>query len=133
MTAEHGGAVVPGEYTVGWAKRGPTGVIGTNKPDAVETVRLMMEDVNNAAASIPGNAVAGGNSGSHTDGHGRLGDIIPLLKNRGVDFVSFADWQILEQIENERGALRGQPRVKITDVDEMLRLIQSAKEQPVLP
>ncbi|MDE0311463.1 MAG: NADP oxidoreductase, partial [Caldilineaceae bacterium] len=133
VTVEHGGEVVSGEYTVGWAKRGPTGVIGTNKPDAVETVRLMMEDVNNAAASRPGNAVAAGNSALHTDGRGRPGDIIPLLKQRGVDFVSFADWQILEQIENERGALRGQPRVKITDVDEMLRLIQSAKEEPVLP
>ena len=133
VTADHGGAIVPGEYTVGWAKRGPTGVIGTNKPDAVETVRLMMEDVNNAVELRPGDAPANNRSGPHVDGHGRPGDIIPLLKNKGVDFVSFADWQILEQIENERGELRGQPRVKITDVDEMLRLIQSARKEPVLP
>ena len=133
VTAEHGGAVVPGEYTVGWAKRGPTGVIGTNKPDAVETVKLMMEDVKNAAVSLPGDSASVNSSGSHTDGHGRPGDIVPLLQKKGVPYVSFADWQILEQIENERGALRGQPRVKITDVDEMLRLIQSAKAEPVLP
>jgi hypothetical protein len=63
----------------------------------------------------------------HTDGQARPGDIIALLQKRSVPFVSFADWQILEQIENERGAQRGQPRVKITDVDEMLRLIQTAK------
>ena len=62
-------------------------------------------------------------------GRTRPGDITSLLQKRGLAFVSFADWQILEQIENERGILRGQPRVKITDVDEMLRLIQSAKKE----
>ena len=68
VTAEHGGAVVPGEYTVGWAKRGPTGVIGTNKPDAVETVKMMMEDVKNAAElHCPATTAAAGNSsGPHT-------------------------------------------------------------------
>lgn len=133
VTAEHGGAVVPGEYTVGWAKRGPTGVIGTNKPDASETVKLMMEDVKNAVALRSEDGAAANSVGPHTDGETRPGDIIPLLQKRGVAYVSFADWQILEQIENERGALRGQPRVKITDVDEMLRLIQSAKKEPVHP
>jgi len=134
VTAEHGGSVVPGEYTVGWAKRGPTGVIGTNKPDAVETVNLMMEDVISgavtagAATSAVGTAANGQQSpppGSH---NGRVDGMVALLRERGADFVSFADWQILEQIENERGAQRGQPRVKITDVEEMLRLIRTAKE-----
>jgi ferredoxin--NADP+ reductase len=135
VTAEHGGAAVPGEYTVGWAKRGPTGVIGTNKPDAVETVKTMLEDVKSAAVSLSESegtpravvTTAANNLSQHTVGHARPGDIIALLQKRGVPFVSFADWQILEQIENERGAQRGQPRVKITDVDEMLRLIQTAK------
>ena len=133
VTDGHGGAVVPGEYTVGWAKRGPTGVIGTNKPDAVETVRLMMEDVEEAAVPVPGHLEEANRYGTHSDGHGGPGDIIPFLKNEGVNFVSFADWQILEQIENKRGEERGQPRVKITDVNEMLCLIRSAKEEPVLP
>ena len=135
VTVEHGGAAVPGEYTVGWAKRGPTGVIGTNKPDAVETVKTMLEDVKSAAVSLSESegtpravvTTAANNLSQHTVGHARPGDIIALLQKRGVPFVSFADWQILEQIENERGAQRGQPRVKITDVDEMLRLIQTAK------
>ncbi len=137
VTAEHGGAVVPGEYAVGWVKRGPTGVIGTNKPDAVETVKLMLEDVKCAAASSTERDAASGALGTapanlqspQLDGHGRPGDIISLLQEKGAAFVSFADWQILERIENERGALQGQPRVKITDVDEMLRLIQTAKEE----
>ena len=123
VTAEHGGAVVPGEYAVGWAKRGPSGVIGTNKPDAVETVKLMMEEVKGAVETGALNQQS-----APTDGHGQPGDIVALLQEKGVAFVSFADWQILEQIENERGAQRGQPRVKITDVEEMLRLIQTAKE-----
>ena len=129
------GVPIPGEYTVGWAKRGPTGVIGTNKPDAVETVKTMLEDVKSAAVSLSESegtpravkSTATNNLSQHPDGHARPGDIIALLQKRGVPFVSFADWQILEQIENERGAQRGQPRVKITDVDEMLRLIQTAK------
>ena len=123
VTAEHGGAVVPGEYAVGWAKRGPSGVIGTNKPDAVETVKMMMEDVKGAFETGALNQQS-----PATDGQGHPGDIVALLQEKGVAFVSFADWQILEQIENERGAQRGQPRVKITDVGEMLRLIQTAKE-----
>ena len=122
VTAEHGGEVVPGEFAVGWAKRGPSGVIGTNKPDAVETVKLMMEDVKCAAGTA-----ALDHHNPHSDGHDRRDDIVALLQAKGLAFVSFADWQILERIENERGAQRGQPRVKITDVDEMLRLIQTAK------
>ena len=124
VTAEHGGAVVPGEYAVGWAKRGPTGVIGTNKPDAVETVKMMLEDVKRAVGTAAVNQ-----QNAPSDGHARPDGIVALLRERGVAFVSFADWRILEQIENERGAQRGQPRVKITDVDEMLRLIQTAKEE----
>ena len=89
-------------------------MIGTNKPDAVETVKLMLEDVKCAAASsterdpasgAPGTAPANPQS-PQLDRHGRPGDIISLLQEKGVAFVSFADWQILERIENERGALR---------------------------
>ena len=114
---------MPGEYAVGWAKRGPSGVIGTNKPDAVETVKMMMEDVKGAVETGALNQQS-----AATDGQGQPGDIVALLQEKGVAFVSFADWQILEQIENEQGARRGQPRVKITDVEEMLRLIRTAKE-----
>ena len=134
VTAEHGGSVVPGEYTVGWAKRGPTGVIGTNKPDAVETVKMMMEDVKSAAittgaATSAVASAANGQQSPQPDAHdARVNDIVALLRDRGADFVSFADWRILEQIENERGAQRGRPRVKVTDVEEMLRLIRTTQE-----
>jgi hypothetical protein len=93
----------------------------------------MMEDVNEAAVPVRGDLDEGKGSGLHSDGHGGPNDIISFLNNAGVNFVSFADWQILEQIENKRGEERGQPRVKITDVNEMLCLIRAAKEEPVLP
>ncbi len=141
VTAEHGGAVVPGEYTVGWAKRGPTGVIGTNKPDAAETVTLMLEDIverasareRSDAACAADSAMAGAPWARKPLPNGeqaRPDAMVSLLQERGVEFVTFADWQILERIENERGAQRGQPRVKITDVEEMLRLIRAAKATP---
>ena len=123
VTVEHGGAVVPGEYTVGWAKRGPTGVIGTNKPDAMETVTLMIEDVVARRAAESARPEGAREQAARPDA------IVSLLQERGVEFVSFADWQILEQIENARGAERGQPRAKITDIEEMLRLIREGKAE----
>jgi ferredoxin--NADP+ reductase len=95
----------PGEYTAGWIKRGPTGVIGTNKPDAAETVAGMAED----AAS------------------GRLLDppepdraaVERLVRQRQPRCVSYADWQRLDALEVGRGRPAGRPRVKFTRVEEM--------------
>lgn len=114
VTAQHEGEVVPGEYVVGWIKRGPTGVIGTNKPDAVETVQLMLEDVATVTPVATQKA--------------RPDAIVSFLQERDVAFVTFADWQILEQIEEERGVQAGRPRVKITDSAEMMSLLRAAKK-----
>ena len=110
VTATHKGEVVPGEYVVGWAKRGPTGVIGTNKPDAVETVHLMLEDVA-LLAPIP-------------DAAANPKAIVALLQERGVDYFTFADWLKLEAIEDERGKAEGRPRVKFTSEAEMLAAVR---------
>jgi ferredoxin--NADP+ reductase len=103
------GEPVPGEYVVGWAKRGPSGVIGTNKPDAGATVAMMLEDL----ASLPGAAADGG--------------VEELLRERGVDFVSYADWKILDGHETQAGAAQGRPRVKLTSVPEMLEVIHTGR------
>jgi ferredoxin--NADP+ reductase len=99
------GTVSRGEYVVGWIKRGPTGVIGTNKPDATETTDHLLEDF----------------------GSGRLERDLPprdavdrLLGERGVRVVTWNDWRKLDQIERERGAALGRPRLKFTTVAEML-------------
>lgn len=98
-----------GEYVTGWIKRGPSGVIGTNKPDAVETVGCMLEDLNRGATLNPA---------LHTAQAAE-----DLIAQRQPNFISFADWQRLDQIEVERGKAQGRPRVKFVDVDEMLRAL----------
>lgn len=102
------GQVVPGEYVVGWAKRGPSGVIGTNKPDAVETVEQMLVDAQQLPVSQP-----------------RDPNVIDrLLDERKVQFVTFAQWRQLDALEVARGAAVGKPRVKFVDTQEMLAQLQ---------
>ena len=101
--------ICPGEYVTGWAKRGPTGVIGTNKPDAMATVRYLLEDFQNKTAGV--------------------GDVpqsqrvMNLLKSKKLVFVPFEDWKILDKAELEEGKKKAKPREKITTVEEMLRVI----------
>jgi ferredoxin--NADP+ reductase len=107
------GEPVEGEYVVGWAKRGPSGVIGTNKPDAVSTVAAMIEDV----TTLPG----------VSDTHREPNAIVELLKQRKPDFVSYADWKVLDAYELARGQEQGRPRVKVTSVPEMLEVIRQGR------
>ncbi len=107
-----GGACVPGEYAVGWIKRGPSGVIGTNKPDAIESADLLLED---AAAGRLNPAAEPGRAG-----------IERRLTARGVRVVSWSDWQRLDQLEQGRGKALGRPRLKFTSVAEMLAALDGA-------
>ena len=100
------GAVARGEYVVGWIKRGPSGVIGTNKPDAVETADRLLEDA--AAGQL--NAPADPSPGA----------VDRLLAGRGIRVVRWSDWQLLDQAELAAGKAAGRPRVKFTRVAEML-------------
>jgi len=99
-------APLPGLYTSGWIKRGPSGIIGTNKPDAVETVRSMIEDLESGHIAT-----------EDREGHGALEAI---LRERGVRFVSYAEWLKLDALEIERGKSAGRPRVKLAGREEML-------------
>jgi len=93
-------------YVAGWAKRGPTGVIGTNKADAVETVACLLEDAREA-----GRGFAERPDLEETD---------RLLYGRGAHCVSYDDWCRIEALEEERGAKEGRPRVKFVRAEEML-------------
>lgn len=110
VTEVAGGAVVPGEYVAGWIKRGPTGVIGTNKADAAESVRCLLEDAPGlarvAAADVVPEAVEG------------------YLEAKGVRFFPFDHWLELDALELEAGRAQGRPRVKLTRVEEMLKRIK---------
>ena len=110
IVPNEGGRVVRGEYVVGWAKRGPSGVIGTNKADAAATVALMREDL--------GAGVAAGGGG----GRGGRGDLAELLRERGVHWVDHEGWKRLEAHETARGKAQDRPRVKLCTVEEMLEV-----------
>jgi len=94
-----------GLYTSGWIKRGPSGVVGTNKPDSVETVTCMLEDFSTSSLLQPGEASAASAEA--------------LIRERKPDYFSYADWKRLDQLEIERGKACGRPRVKLTSVQEM--------------
>jgi len=100
---------VPGLYVTGWIKRGPTGVIGTNKADSIETAKSMLEDADAGAIPAP----------SHPEPE-RFDE---LLAKRQPCFVSFDDWQRLDRLEAERGASQSRPRVKFTSAEDMLAAI----------
>jgi ferredoxin/flavodoxin---NADP+ reductase len=96
------GAPLPGEYVAGWLKRGPTGVVGTNKSDAAGTVRSLLADL-----------ATGGAAAARR--HSR-DEFVAQLAGRGVRPVSYADWLRVEQAEAELGATLGRgERVKIGD------------------
>ena len=99
------GMPVTGLYTAGWIKRGPSGVIGTNKPDAQETVDAMLEDARGGRTLAPGRASAEA--------------ALALVCDRMPAFVSFEDWQRIDAIELERGEAQGRPRAKFTTVEAM--------------
>ncbi|MEO6396960.1 MAG: FAD-dependent oxidoreductase [Tepidiformaceae bacterium] len=99
-----------GLYTTGWIKRGPSGVIGTNKPDAAETVACLVEDARAGKTLEP----AEPDAQSAAD----------LVHARQPRAVSFADWCRLDALEVRRGQQQGRPRVKFTSVEEMLGALQ---------
>ncbi len=95
-------------YTAGWIKRGATGIIGTNKPDAAATVQAMLGDTGKLEA-------LGNKSGAEETLH--------ILDERGIRYVNFADWEKIDRSEIERGEAKGKPREKYTRIDEMLDLL----------
>tara|TARA_R110002073_G_scaffold5880_13_gene35823 strand:- start:1841 stop:3232 length:1392 start_codon:yes stop_codon:yes gene_type:complete len=104
------GTVVTGLYTAGWIKRGPTGVIGTNKTCAQETVNMMVEDLKAGKILSPVSSA--------------IEDAKTLVDSRVENVFSYADWNKLDEIETSRGAAQGRPRVKFTKVSDMLAELQ---------
>jgi ferredoxin--NADP+ reductase len=114
------GDPVGGEYVVGWIKRGPRGIIGTNKPDSAETVEMLLDDLRAGRLDkpeIPARSV-----------------LETLLRERRRDFVSYEDWQLIDLLEQERGQRAGdRPRVKFSRVEEMLTALAERKRQQAVP
>ena len=102
---------IKSEYVTGWSKRGPSGVIGTNKPDSVETVNFILEDFKNKTAEKFINS--------------QEFIIHSWLESKNVRFVPFEQWQILDSHEKEIGESRDKPREKVTYIEEMLEIIKN--------
>ena len=109
-----GNRAIAGLYAVGWIKRGPTGVIGTNKPDSQETVQNLLADVPRLPLC------------ETTDD----GSLLQLLRARGVQVVNYEDWKKIDAAEIARGKKVHKPREKFVDRREMLAAINNCA--PVL-
>jgi ferredoxin--NADP+ reductase len=103
-----------GEYVVGWIKRGPSGVIGTNKKDAQETVDALLADLAAGALLDP--------PAPHAEA------VEQLLRARQPELVSYAGWCEIDRHERALGEPVGRPRVKLTRIEELLRV--AAAQQP---
>lgn len=104
------GEIRPGQYCAGWARTGPQGLIASNKVASAQVVRRMLEDVAQGRVSDPA--------------HGGRAAMTTLLRERGVRYVTFEEWKVIDEAEIERGHARGAPRSKLVRVPEMLDLVE---------
>jgi ferredoxin--NADP+ reductase len=100
------GAQLRGDYVVGWIKRGPTGIIGTNKRDAQETVDELFEDLDAGRLNEPANP--------------SRDSLEELLAERAPDHVTYSGWEAIDAAEKAAGEPHGRPRVKLTRTEELL-------------
>ena len=105
---DQAGSALPGLYAAGWIRRGPTGIIGTNRADSLGTVKSLLADL----PRLDREAKAGAEG------------LRPLLAARGVRAVSFDDWTRIDAAEVARGRPKGKPREKFTRVEDMLRCLE---------
>jgi ferredoxin--NADP+ reductase len=103
-----------GEYVAGWIKRGPSGVVGTNKHDARETVAALLAD---AADGVLGT-------------HGPVGDLVEHLRMRGADPVLLDDWRAIDAAEVALGETRGRARTTLHERESLLAAVRAAAQAP---
>jgi ferredoxin--NADP+ reductase len=105
--------VCPGEYVVGWIKRGPSGVIGTNKKDAADTVARITEDALQGALNDP---TAGDRE-----------EVSAWLSERVPDHVNWVGWEAIDAHESALGQPFERPRVKLVSIEDLLRVGQASR------
>ena len=119
------GQVIPGEFAVGWIKRGPTGVIGTNKKDAQETVDAILADLAPLTDAASSN---GAGAGQHMPRRAVAEEVEELLRSRQPELVTYSGWEAIDRHERALGEQAGRPRVKLTRIEQLLDV--AASEQP---
>jgi ferredoxin--NADP+ reductase len=101
--------IVPGVYATGWIKRGPVGLIGHTKSDAMETIKHLVKDQASWwSPESPDEA-----------------SVIELLDSRGISYTNLEGWHRLDEKELELGAARGRERLKVVPRDEMLEIARA--------
>lgn len=108
----------PGTYVCGWAKRGPSGIIGTNKWDAEELIVRVNEDLKNGLFE------------PSVKKHVSKESIIDILNSRKVSCILFEDWENLDRMEVEQGKKRNKVREKFSTIDEVLDALNKNKQKP---
>ncbi|HSG31469.1 MAG TPA: FAD-dependent oxidoreductase [Thermodesulfobacteriota bacterium] len=103
---DNGNKHINGLYATGWIKRGPTGIIGTNKTDSAETVNFILEDINENKLNTP----------ELTDTE----SIENLIMSRNDKIITYEKWLKVDDSEKLRGEKLGRPRLKYTDIDEII-------------
>ncbi|XP_018617656.1 NADPH:adrenodoxin oxidoreductase, mitochondrial isoform X2 [Scleropages formosus] len=103
---------VAGLYCSGWVKRGPTGVIATTMNDSFDTARALLQDIEAGLLKLSTKKL-----GSKA--------IVTLLEKRGVNSVSFLEWEKINAEEVKRGGRAGKPREKLLDVEEMIKIAKT--------
>ncbi|HEY6524911.1 MAG TPA: FAD-dependent oxidoreductase [Solirubrobacteraceae bacterium] len=106
--------VCRGEYVVGWIKRGPTGVIGTNKKDASDTVAKILQDAEADALGQPDPGLAESKA------------VAAWLTERVPDHVTWSGWEMIDAYESKLGEPMGRPRVKLVRLAELLEASRGA-------
>jgi ferredoxin--NADP+ reductase len=106
--------VLTGEYVSGWIKRGPSGTIGTNRTDSIETVKHMLDDAREGKLLAPE--------------YPTVEQLTSYLKTQQPSLVTYSDWKKIDALETQYGHEQGRPRVKFTVVDEMLEVIHEEEE-----
>jgi len=114
MVGDH----LPGVYTTGWIKRGPVGLIGHTKSDASETVRHLVEDL----TGVGGDGSTGDADGGRTAPHADPQAILDFLAERGVEFVEWHEWELIDQHEQTLGEPHGRERIKVVPREELIAL-----------
>jgi ferredoxin--NADP+ reductase len=104
----------PGEYVAGWIKRGPSGVVGTNKHDARETVAALLADAADGVLTT----------------HGPVGDLVEELVSRGAAPVLIEDWRAIDAAEVALGATRGRARTTLHEREALLAAVRAATQAP---
>lgn len=107
-----GGAQRPGEYVSGWIKRGPSGIIGTNKRDSQETVDALLADY--AAGKVPAPAVDDPDA------------IVGVLAERAPSYIEYSHWEAIDHAERSAGEPQGRPRVKLVRREHLLEAAGNA-------